>query len=450
MSRPAPLLLALVLTLALQGAPAAFLVKPYLQLGTQPDAGALTLMWHGPDQDQAWRVELRPAGGPWRPVAAPTWVRVAVPTVEPHRVYTALLGPLRPGERFDYRLRLAGQDLFQASARTPPLRNLRVAVTGDLGLGGPDHLQLIQSLYRQRTDLVVAAGDLVYQDGRISEYRRHFFPLYNADPGEPGAPLLRSTLFVGVIGNHDVGERGPLHPVAEVPDAFAYYLYWNQPLNGPASPGAPALTRQPGWTWDAFLAAAGPRFPTMGTFSFDAGGAHWTVLDSNPYTRWEDPALRAWLARDLAAARSSAWRFVVFHHPPFNFSKWNAYKDLWMARLWPLFQAHGVDLVFTGHIHTYVRTRPLLAAASGEPSWDARFDGGAHTRARGPILIVTGAGGAPLHLKGRGPLVRPQPFVARHLPDELSFSVLELGARALTFRQVNASGRTLDRFTLGR
>lgn len=460
--RPTRLLLLLLLCLCLR-ADSPFLVKPYLQLGAAPRSGALSLLWHAPDRDGAWAVAFREGPGPWTSAPAPTWVRVAVPTIEAHRVYTAPLGPLRPGAHFQYRVRLAGAEVFRSEARIPPGPDgpMRVAVSGDLGRGGKEHLALVAGLCRQRPDLVVLPGDLVYEDGRLSEYRQWFFPLYNAD----AAPLLRSTLVVGALGNHDVGERGPGHPVAVDPDSMGYYLYWDQPLNGPRKPGAPPLLA-PG-TWGDFLAAAGGRFPTMGTFSFDAGPVHWTVLDSNPYARWDREALQDWLARDLEGARGAAWRFVVFHHPPFNFSATNPYKDLWMGRLWPIFERHGVDLVFTGHIHTYARSRPLhfrpeprsLAALDpqrgrgflkGDLTWDAAFDGVTRTRAGGPILIVTGAGGAPLHLKGKSQLVTPEAFVAMHLPDQLSFSVLDIRGKTVAFRQVDAAGRTLDRFSLTR
>ena len=430
----------------------------------------MTLLWHAPDRDRPWSVALQTApGAPWTPMAAPAWTRVAVTGIPAHRVYSALLRPLRPGQRFQYRVRLGGATVFTSAGRTPPGpgRPMRVAVTGDLGMGGPEHRALAHGLYRQRPDLVVLPGDLVYQDGRISEYRRHFFPVYNADQAGPGtgAPLLRSTLMVGVLGNHDVGERGPLHPAASDPDAMAYYLYWRQPLNGPAQPGAPPLRPGATWTWDAFLEAAGPRFPTMGTFSFTAGDAHWTVLDSNPYTRWDSPELQRWLEQDLQGAAGAPWRFVVFHHPPFNFSPSNLYQDQWMGRLWPLFQRHRVAIVFTGHIHTYVRTRPLrfvpdpksLAALdpeagrgrlTGDLTWDAAFDGATGTRAQDPILIVTGGGGAPLHLKGKAQRVQPNPWVAKHLPDEPTFSILDIRGGTLAFSQRNAAGDTVDQFTL--
>jgi hypothetical protein len=454
----------------------AFLVEPYLQLGAVPSTDSLSLLWHSPDQEGEWSVELRVGD---RPVVTilPAWFRVAVPSVEPHRVYGATLRPLVPGGSFSYQVLLDGRPVFASTGRAlkAPGQAQRVVLAADLAMDPEPARAMARQWSLQGPDLVLLPGDLVYQDGRISEYRRSFFPVYNGGAAA-GAPLMRGTAFVGVLGNHDVGERGPRHPHAVDPDSMAYYLYWDQPLNGPPldpeGPHAPLLAPGPDWSWAAFLAGAGKRFPTMGSFSFDSGDVHWTVLDSNPYVRWEAPELREWLARDLEAARGALWRIVLFHHPAFNLGEGNVYQDQWMARLWPVFERGRVDLVFTGHIHTYVRTQPIRftpaapgQAAGGAPAagkvaggqagevpgrlaWDTRFDGRSRTVADGVIHIVTGGGGAPLHLKGRSAQLRPKPYVVRVISEEYSFSVMDVAGRTLTFRQLGLNGAVLDRFTL--
>ena len=474
----APLLLPVLAVQVLawaQDPPAApFLEPPYLQLGSAPAADALSLVWHAPDRDAAWSVELEPSGRPARKLLLqPTWVRVAVPTVAPHRLYTAVLRPLAPGAAFSYRVMLDGQPVFaaQARGRIGPGQPQRVVVLGDLVTGDAAPGAMAWQVHRQRPDLVVVPGDIVYQDGRISEYRKYFYPVYNAGREVPGAAaaLMRDTLVVAALGNHDVGERGPQHPCTTDPDGLAYYLYWDQPLNGPrlraGGPNAPPLNPGPGWTWQAFLEAAGPRFPTMGSFSFDSGNAHWTVLDSNPYVRWEDKGLREWLARDLKQARGATWRFVVFHHPAFNLAEGNAYVDQWMGRIWPILERNRVDIAFTGHIHTYARTQPVRftpdpaglarldpqtqqGELKGRLVWDPRFDGRMWTRARGVIHIITGGGGAYLHLKGKAARLRPKPYVAKVISQEHSFSLLDIRGRRLVFRQLGVQGEELDRFVL--
>ena len=51
--------------------------------------------------------------------------------------------------------------------------------------------------FEARPDFIMIPGDIVYEVGRIADYREKFWPVYNADEPSPsaGAPLLRSTLF---------------------------------------------------------------------------------------------------------------------------------------------------------------------------------------------------------------------------------------------------------------
>src|SRR5262249_37988607 len=197
---------------------------------------------------------------------------------------------------------------------------------------------------------------IVYNSGRISEYRKRFFPVYNADEASPevGAPLLRSTLFIAAPGNHDIFERD----LGTYPDGLAYFLYWAQPLNGPletvGSPNTPTLEGAEK-NWTPFLEAAGKNYPRMANFSFDYSNAHWIVLDSNSYVNWTDPSLRAWISKDLTSAKSATWRFVGFHHPGFSSSKVH-FEDQWMRVLSDVFEQGAVDVVFAGHVHNYQRS----------------------------------------------------------------------------------------------
>src|SRR5262249_34258471 len=148
------------------------------------------------------------------------------------------------------------------------------------------------------------------------------------------------------------------------PDTLAYYYYWAQPLNGPlGTAGAASTPTLSGadTNQQAFLAAADAAYPRMANFSFDYGNAHWTVLDANAYVDWTDPALRAWVEKDLAAARNATWRFVGFHQPGFNSAK-SHFSEQRMRLLADVFEKGGVDIVFAGHVHNYQRTFPMRFA----------------------------------------------------------------------------------------
>ncbi|HJV49098.1 MAG TPA: metallophosphoesterase [Geothrix sp.] len=442
--------LLLLLLAALLQAQDAFLVNPYLQLGDAPRLAAqerLDLMWHSADAEATWSVEVRGAKG-WVVQAPPTFHRLDVPPLAPHRIYHATLHHLVPGARVSYRVKRNGKVVFEAAAQVRKSGAHRMIVFGDAASGSREQVALAKAVAAAKPDAVFIVGDLVYGRGRAAEYRDHFFPVYNG--GE--VPLMRQVPFLGVPGNHDV-------PFRDWPDASAYFAYWSQPLNGPVlKPGEAGAAPVSAGVHDAMVAAAGPAFPRMASFSFDYGKAHWTVLDSNVYADWESPKLKAWLEADLKAAQGTAWRIVALHHPLFQ-SALSHSEDQWMRPLSPLLERYGVDLVLAGHVHNYQRTapirfRPTKAVPRGRPvpgdfTVDESFDGRTATRPKGIIHIVTGAGGAELYDPWQTDVRTSwQPWTRALVSDRHSFTVLDIDAKTLKLRQLDAEGRELDAITL--
>jgi hypothetical protein len=454
----------------------AFLVKPYLQLGHSPERRSLTLLWHATAADVAWAVEYRSgAAGSWRTAQVASARRIAVRGVEPHWVMRAVLAGLEPGSALSYRVRKGGELVFSAEARAPkgPAENHRFVVFGDGGANTPEEKAIAFRAFQEKPDFVMIPGDIVYSRGRISEYREAFWPIYNADNPSPsaGAPLLRSTLFLAAPGNHDIANRN----LESFPDGLAYFLYWEQPLNGPpGKEGSAYVPKLSGAEPDktAFLDAAGAAYPKMVNFSFDYGNAHWTVVDSNPYVNWTDKGLQDWVASDLASAQGSTWRFVAFHHPGFSSSR-EHYEQQQMRHLAGVFEAGKVDIVFSGHVHNYQRSYPFrfvpssegddkpLTTKDGKPfsrngqyvtgRWrlDKSFDGGKNTRPDGVIYLVTGGGGQHLY----DPEQQDDPntwqgFTQRFVSKVFSLTVVDVAGPTLTIRQLSPDGQELDRFVV--
>jgi len=445
-------LLLCLLTVLLQ-AQEAFLVKPYLQLGDAPRPSAkerLDLMWHAEEQDWAWEVEIQSAKG-WVAQAAPSFRRLDAPPLPAHRIYRVTLKNLRPGARVPYRVKLGGKVVFEAQAQVRKPGAHRMIVFGDAADGSPTQAAIAKAVQAAHPDAVFITGDLVYGRGRAAEYRERFFPVYNGE----AVPLMRQIPFLGVPGNHDV-------PFAKYSDASAYFAYWSQPLNGPAlKAGEPNAAPVTSGVHDAVVAAAGKAFPRMGSFSFDYGPVHWTVLDSNTYTDWESPGLKAWLEADLKAAQGATWRIVALHHPLFQSSR-SHFDDQWMRPISPILEKYGVDLALAGHVHNYQRTAPIRfkpahltqAGLRGKPvdgafTVDEAFDGKTNTRAKGILHIVTGAGGAELYDPWQTDAKASwQPWTRAFVSDKHSFTVLDVDAKTLSLRQLDAEGRELDAITL--
>src|SRR5215469_5948060 len=263
-----------------------FLEKPYLQIGDAPSgADSMMVLWQTDQTSADWKVEVRttkdkswrtsgqpasqivsaPAGQP--AIAGQNGAKKnapAPPAIDPHIVYRARLTNLVPGEEFQYRVLKNSKPVFDAAghARKNQRQPFRFVLFGDCAQGTPSENAIAYQAYLAKPDFLFITGDIVYGSGRISEYRTKFFPVYNAD--EPsaanGAPLLRSVPFLAAPGNHDTA----LANFLRFPDALAYFLYWDQPLNGPAPPidavkATHVLTGSTGQA--AFREGAKPRYP---------------------------------------------------------------------------------------------------------------------------------------------------------------------------------------------
>ena len=129
-------------------------------------------------------------------------------------------------------------------------------------------------------------------------------------------------------------------------------------------------------------------------YQFSYGNADFFLIDSN---RKVDPTSEQykWLNKSLADSKAT-WKFVCHHHPPYS-SDENDYGNLWRSNkstrgdlrvreLVPLYDKHGVDIVWTGHIHSYERTWPLQK--------------GKAVNKDGTIYMITGGGGGGLETPG--------------------------------------------------
>jgi hypothetical protein len=208
-------------------------------------------------------------------------------------------------------------------------------------------LDVAAEMDRHSFDLAIHTGDIVSSGGMCSgyssswnQYIRAYFDLYQESMGD--IPFYPS------VGNHE--------------------------LSG-GSCGYQAYT-------DVYcLPGNAPSGHEEEYYSFDWGNAHFVALDTN-----QDYSVGStqynWLVNDLQTSTQS-WKFVFFHHPAYS-SGSHGSSGAVQARLVPIFEAYGVDVVFNGHDHDYERTCPILNGACTTPQ-----DGGV-------VYYVTGGAGAPL------------------------------------------------------
>ena len=124
--------------------------------------------------------------------------------------------------------------------------------------------------------------------------------------------------------------------------------------------------------WKIFKKVFGPSY-----YSFNHENSHFVVLD-NAFKNSFDKRQFDWLVGDLKANKQKH-TFIFFHKPTFDAT--NTYPDhtmdsrYWIEKMMATFKKYNVDYVFSGHIHGYGKAER-----------------------NGIIYIITGGGGAHLHL----------------------------------------------------
>ena len=154
-------------------------------------------------------------------------------------------------------------------------------------------------------------------------------------------------------------------------------------------------------------------------YSFNFGSAHYILFNTEPYLNFDDEGARQtqynWMKEDLEKANAERdvrpWIIVGTHHPPYCTYLWHPapydkprldkrhesifpctvdvqilreqFEDLW--------NEHGVDMVFAGHIHNYERTAPVYNATTSLSEADTQYS---HLNANAPVYITCGAAGS--------------------------------------------------------
>uniref|UniRef100_A0A0E0QGQ9 Purple acid phosphatase n=1 Tax=Oryza rufipogon TaxID=4529 RepID=A0A0E0QGQ9_ORYRU len=267
-------------------------------------------------------------------------------------IHHVRLRGLRPATRYYYRCGdssvrggagLSGELSFEtlpssAAAAYPR----RVAVVGDLGLTG-NSTSTVEHLARNDPSLVVVVGDMTY----ANQYRTtggRGVPCFSCS--FPDAPLresyqprwdgwgrfmepLTSRIPMMVIeGNHEIEPQGQGGAVT-----FASYL------------ARFAVPSEESGSNTKFY------------YSFNAGGIHFIMLGAYvDYNR--TGAQYSWLEKDLRKIdrRVTPWVVAAWHPPWYNSysSHYQEFECMRQAMEGLLYQ-HGVDIVFSGHVHAYER-----------------------------------------------------------------------------------------------
>ena len=263
--------------------------------------------------------------------------------------HSATLTGLQPGTTYNYKVYTSGGDLSPATLtfRTAPptsSTSFTFGAMGDGRGGGSGANAVASRMNSENFDLVIHTGDFIVDTGcagssspsstsTVADFISQFFTIHKS--------WLGRTPFFGVMGNHEMGSCGP---------EFFTKMFTN--------PG-------------------NERY-----YSFDWANAHFVGVDVTQ-SYGVGSAQYTWLENDLRTS-TKPWKFVFFHYPAYSSGNHGSDATVQSALI-PLFEQHGVDLVFNGHDHTYERTVPILAGAQSADATKAI------------TYVVSGGAGAPLY-----------------------------------------------------
>ncbi|MFM7089212.1 MAG: metallophosphoesterase, partial [Bacteroidota bacterium] len=174
--------------------------------------------------------------------------------------------------------------------------------------------KVAEKLWGDRPNFVVHAGDVVEKGRRKSDWLQDFFP--------NGHILMSRVPLYTAIGNHE--EDSPL-----------YYQYMVAP-------------------------------PPEYYYTFKYGNAQFFMIDSNRDLK-EGSEQYDWLEWELAKS-DATWKIAIHHHPPYSSDSddhGNTATSLStlgvsnVRNLVPLYEKYGLDFCLFGHIHLYERSWPI-------------------------------------------------------------------------------------------
>jgi predicted phosphodiesterase len=225
----------------------------------------------------------------------------------PVKHHEAVISGLDPDRTYWYRLDDTAVPAIPFRTRGDRPDRVRIAVLGDTHSNLGAHYQIVAEMVAEKPDLVLHMGDLSV--GRTESRLRDFFLVE--------APVLRSVPIYPVLGNHDgSGSR------------FAELFL-------------PKQDKRPSLYYSA-------RWGSVAVIALDTNQA---VGEKSEQWRWLSGTLQ-----QIANDPSVSFKIVEMHWGPYDSGSGHGSNLEVRDALAPLFERYGVDIVFSGHDHTFERS----------------------------------------------------------------------------------------------
>ncbi|MDF1697135.1 MAG: metallophosphoesterase family protein, partial [Saprospiraceae bacterium] len=255
----------------------------------------------------------------------------------PKTEHIAEINGLAPNTKYFYRIENSAAVLLPESTdiyfKTHPTIGSEQPITmwilGDCGTANNDQRDVRDAYYNyignNHTDGILFLGDNAYNDGTDAQYQNAIFSnMYESK--------LQNSVAWSCLGNHDgytansSSQSGP------------YYDIFSFPTAG-ESGGVPSGT-------EAY-------------YSFDYGNIHFIALESYETDRSVGGAMYNWALNDIQNTTQD-WIVAYWHHPPYTKGSHDSDSESNLIDMrqnfLPMLENNGVDLVLSGHSHSYERS----------------------------------------------------------------------------------------------
>ena len=332
---------------------------PYLQSGT---SSSMVVRWRT-DADTESVVRYG---------TSPSVLDQAVQNLIPKSEHEITITGLSSGTEYYYEIADLTDTLVYRAAdlyfkTSPPIgqtTSVNIWALGDCGTANDDAREVRDAFYNYNgsahIDLMLLLGDNAYADGEDFEYQDALFENMYED-------RLKNTVVWSTLGNHDG------HAADGDTQTGPYFDIFTFPKAGEAG---------------------GLASGTEAYYSFDYANIHFIVLNSYDMDRDIGSPMYLWAENDIQNS-GAEWIISVWHHPAYtkgsNDSDESSKCTEMRENFLPMSENNGVDLVLSGHSHSYERSFLL----NGHYSYSNTFDPTSH------IVQPTGDGDGKIN--GDGP-----------------------------------------------
>ena len=301
--------------------------------------------------------------------------------------YTADIENLEQGTTYNYKVGDPETDNWSAAAefKTAPDSSAPFSFIyfGDTHKS-PHWGKLINKAYSRFPDAAFYSigGDLVSTGLHRDDWDQFF---------EYSSDVIKNRPLMSTLGNHD--DQNGL-------GAWMYTELFDLPMNGPAD------------------------LPKEYLYSFEYSDALFIMLAATLPIREQT----AWLEDQLKNSNAK-WKFAMFHFPPYSYEEdYPVIRKEWGD----LFDKYHVDMVFSGHVHYYMRSKPMYAQKPAKSPSD------------GTIYVIS------IAVPNRDRPMTEEDFVEVRFAGEYLYQKIDINEDELTFNAYNIEGEVLDSFKINK